>query len=137
MHIVQLFSVLSARSKVSKRACRLRVTARRISEFSVPEDTKEGIYGNTSAFIPADYFLPFGRPSFTVRIHGVYKYTHIYIYMGCYINILVPAFVVQSMRACILCDKSASSLCRSAVTRFAPVGMRESCRLRKVVGGKV
>jgi len=41
------------------------------------------------------------------------------------------------MRACILRDKSASSLRRSAVTRFAPVGMRESCRLRKVVGGKV
>lgn len=82
MHIVQLFPVLSARSKVSKRACRLRVTARKINEFSVPADTKEGIYGNTPAFTPADYFHPFGRPSFTLHIHGVYKYTHTYTYRG-------------------------------------------------------
>lgn len=96
---------------------RLRATTWGISD-SQPRIFRAGGYKGRDLPYPVDY-----SPLSFVRT-GIYTYTH--TDTRWYINILI----VQPMRACILRDKSASSLCQSAATRFAPVGMRESYRLQ-------
>lgn len=133
MHIARVyFPFFLSTHKMLKRV-RLRATAWGISD-SQPRIFRAGGYKgrdlrhHPTISPPQTIFLVFPSSS----AHRLHIYVHARTFVHKY------SLIVQSMRACILRDKSASSLCQSAVTRFAPVGMRESCLvLCKVVGGKV
>lgn len=135
MHIARsYFPFFLSTHKMLKRV-RLRATAWGISD-SQPRIFRAGGYKgrdlrqHPTLSPPQTIFLVFPSCS-------VHRYIYVQVNIRTHTFVHKYSLIVQPMRACILRDKSASSLCQSAVTRFAPVGMRESCRLCKVVGGKV
>lgn len=116
--------------KVSKRV-RLRATGREISDSELRIFRADGYKGRDLRRLPArtraDYFLSLGLlRAPCMCIHDT-PHTCTRAYKRKHPRPLPSSY---NLCACILCDKSASSLCQSAVTRFAPVGMRESCRLQ-------
>lgn len=131
MHIAQLFPVLSARTRCRNEFVyeqRIGRLATLNHEFSMSTDTKEGIYGNSLRTPPQTISSPWLLPS-KYRRDTQHTWTRVRprAYERKHPR---PLPSLYNLCACILCDKSASSLCQSAVTRFAPVGMRESYRLQ-------
>lgn len=129
MCIVQLFPVLSARTSCTNHTFTSNDSGDQRTlthDFSVSADTKEGICDTAPCALHPHslHFVPF----------HLYVYicicTHIHIIYTihrCTRSCKHPRpFFLCNLCACILYNKSTSSLYQSAVTRFAPVGMRES-----------